>query len=141
MLDFSHSNEYVVIRYVRCIPREFMGPQAIFIFYLACALGAFALHNAIGFYQIHELRNQLSSSSIPMNEIDSIIKNTDRSNLISVLEEFLRKTIMQLMQILLPIFNYVLLQWLELLVQSLAYYRHSLFCFQILNLDYTLRFQ
>jgi len=66
------------------------GPKRFFIFYLACALGAFALHNALGFYQIYELRNQLSSSSIPMNEIDAIIKNTDRSNLIPVIEEFFK---------------------------------------------------
>lgn len=50
------------------------GPKRFFIFYLACGLGAFVLHNAIGVYQIYELRQQLSAS-LPMDTIDQIIKN------------------------------------------------------------------
>ena len=65
------------------------GPKRFFIFYVACALGSFALHNAIGVYQIHELRANLVSLRIPMDAVDSIIRNTDRSALIEVLENYL----------------------------------------------------
>ena len=65
------------------------GPKRFFIFYVACALGSFALHNAIGVYQIHELRANLVTLRIPMDAVDSIIRNTDRSALIEVLENYL----------------------------------------------------
>ena len=66
------------------------GAKRFFIFYLACAFGSFALHNAIGVYQIHELRAQLTASNFPMNEIDSIIKGTDRKELIGIIEEYMK---------------------------------------------------
>ena len=66
------------------------GPKRFFIFYVAFALGSFALHNAIGVYQIHELRANLVTLRIPMDAVDSIIRNTDRSALIEVLENYLK---------------------------------------------------
>jgi membrane associated rhomboid family serine protease len=66
------------------------GPKRFFIFYLACAMGSFALHNALGFYQIHELRSQLVATNLPMDAIDSIIKNNDSATLISTLEEYMQ---------------------------------------------------
>jgi membrane associated rhomboid family serine protease len=65
------------------------GPKRFFIFYIACALGSFALHNAIGVFQIFQLRENLVALQIPMDAVDSIIKNTDRSTLIEVLENYL----------------------------------------------------
>ena len=50
------------------------GPKRYFIFYLASAMGAFALYNAIGVYQIQELKQQLASH-YSLSEIDNLIKS------------------------------------------------------------------
>ena len=37
------------------------GPKRFFIFYIASAIGAFALYNMIGVYEIHQLKNALAN--------------------------------------------------------------------------------
>ena len=51
------------------------GPKRFFIFYLACALGAFALHNAIGVYELQQLKQALIAQNLPIDEIDNLVKN------------------------------------------------------------------
>jgi membrane associated rhomboid family serine protease len=50
------------------------GPKRFFIFYLACALGAFALHNAIGVYELQQLKQALIAQNLPIDEIDNLVK-------------------------------------------------------------------
>ncbi len=50
------------------------GQKKFFIFYLASAMGSFALYNAIGVYQLQEIKLQLASH-YSLNEIDNLIKN------------------------------------------------------------------
>lgn len=52
------------------------GPKRYFIFYISCALGAFALYNGIGVYQMIESKNALKSSMIDLTVIDNIIKTS-----------------------------------------------------------------
>ncbi len=54
---------------------QLWGPKRFFIFYIASALGAFALYNIIGVYQIHELKNSLSSS-LDLETLNNIIKSS-----------------------------------------------------------------
>ena len=49
------------------------GPKRFFIFYLACAFGAFALYNAIGVYEIELLKSQLIDAGFNMEDINSLI--------------------------------------------------------------------
>lgn len=60
---------------------QIWGPKRYFIFYLASAIGAFALYNAIGVFHLVNLRNELSSV-FPMQDIDNLIinKNIDALN-------------------------------------------------------------
>jgi len=53
------------------------GPKRFFIFYIACALGAFGLYNVIGVYEIETLKDQLVSQGYNLNEINSLLKNGD----------------------------------------------------------------
>jgi membrane associated rhomboid family serine protease len=64
------------------------GPKRFFIFYVASALGAFALHNSIGIYQIYELRAGLNTY-LPMDQIDAIIAATDRKHIGNALENYM----------------------------------------------------
>ena len=50
------------------------GPKRFFIFYIASALGAFALYNIIGFYEISVLKSQLSSF-IDMDFVNQILRS------------------------------------------------------------------
>jgi membrane associated rhomboid family serine protease len=50
------------------------GPQRFFLFYIISALGAFALHNAMGVYEIHQLKQALISQNIPIDQIDNLLK-------------------------------------------------------------------
>ncbi len=52
------------------------GPKRFFIFYLISALGAFALYNIIGAYQIFELKNSFSHL-INVDALDQIIKTSE----------------------------------------------------------------
>lgn len=65
------------------------GPKRFFIFYVSCALGAFALHNVIGVYQIYELKQHLSSS-FPMESIDNIIRNNSDGQTVDALNDYIR---------------------------------------------------
>jgi membrane associated rhomboid family serine protease len=47
------------------------GPKRFFIFYVASAMGAFALYNGIGVYQIIELKSQLLSLGVDVQAIDN----------------------------------------------------------------------
>ncbi|HLP54547.1 MAG TPA: rhomboid family intramembrane serine protease [Fluviicola sp.] len=51
------------------------GPKRYFIFYICCALGAFALYNAIGVSEIAELRSQLLSKGVDVAQLESLMKN------------------------------------------------------------------
>ena len=50
------------------------GPQRFFLFYVISALGAFALHNAIGVYELNQLRQILVSQNLPLDEINDLLK-------------------------------------------------------------------
>lgn len=68
------------------------GPKRFFLFYISAAMGAFALYNAIGVYQLMELSNQLSQK-INMDEFDLIIaQSRDLDELNSNLNQFFSKT-------------------------------------------------
>lgn len=65
------------------------GPKRYFIFYIISALGAFALYNVIGVYQIHELKNSFTGT-LDMNIIDSIIKNShSKAELLTEINNYL----------------------------------------------------
>jgi membrane associated rhomboid family serine protease len=51
---------------------QLWGAKRFFIFYVACAMGAFALYNAIGAFQLFELSETLSSS-VNMDEFNTIL--------------------------------------------------------------------
>ncbi|MFN5784411.1 MAG: rhomboid family intramembrane serine protease, partial [Flavobacteriia bacterium] len=45
---------------------QLWGPKRFFIFYIACALGAFALYNILGVSEIHSLKKQLTDLGYDM---------------------------------------------------------------------------
>jgi membrane associated rhomboid family serine protease len=49
------------------------GPKRFFIFYIASALGAFALYNILGVYEISQLKAQIVSEGINLTEINQAI--------------------------------------------------------------------
>jgi len=51
------------------------GPKRFFLFYFACGIGAFALYNAIGVWEIMELKRQLVSMGYDISTMDSILIN------------------------------------------------------------------
>jgi membrane associated rhomboid family serine protease len=51
------------------------GPKRFFIFYIVSAIGAFALYNIIGVYEIHQLKNALSST-IDIDSVNNIIRES-----------------------------------------------------------------
>ncbi len=65
------------------------GPKRFFIFYIASALGAFALYNFIGFFQIYELKSQLSSV-IDIDYVNHILRNSSSSDVINELNGYVR---------------------------------------------------
>ena len=65
------------------------GPKRFFIFYIASALGAFALYNIIGFYQINELKSQLTSV-VDMEYINHILRSSSTKTVINDLNEYVR---------------------------------------------------
>ena len=50
------------------------GPKRYFIFYISCALGAFALYNAIGFSEIMEMKQQLISYKVDITELNYVME-------------------------------------------------------------------
>ena len=65
------------------------GPKRFFIFYISSALGAFALYNIIGFYQINELKSQLTSV-VDMEYINHILRSSSTNTVINDLNEYVR---------------------------------------------------
>lgn len=51
------------------------GPKRFFIFYVACAIGAFALHNMIGMVEIYKLKNILVNQGLPIENINHMLKS------------------------------------------------------------------
>jgi membrane associated rhomboid family serine protease len=58
------------------------GPKRFFIFYLSCALGAFALYNGIGVYQIMELKHKISALGIDVTMLNEHALKNDGTILI-----------------------------------------------------------
>ena len=52
------------------------GAKRFFIFYISSAIGAFALYNIIGVYEIHQLKNALVSS-VDIEMINNVIKESN----------------------------------------------------------------
>ena len=52
------------------------GPKRFFIFYIASAIGAFALYNIIGVYEIHQLKNALVGT-LDIEIINNILKESN----------------------------------------------------------------
>jgi membrane associated rhomboid family serine protease len=76
------------------------GPKRFFIFYVASAIGAFALYNIIGVYQIIQLKEQLTQLGYDLTSINQIIANNDLTQIpllhpddTSILSEYLSKSI------------------------------------------------
>ncbi|MGV3630235.1 MAG: rhomboid family intramembrane serine protease [Bacteroidota bacterium] len=59
------------------------GPKRFFIFYIACALGAFALYNGIGVYQIMELKSKLYALGIDVTALNEHAFKNDGTILIN----------------------------------------------------------
>jgi membrane associated rhomboid family serine protease len=49
------------------------GPKRFFIFYVSCAIGAFALYNAIGVYEIELLKEELISLGYNIEDVNAMI--------------------------------------------------------------------
>lgn len=49
------------------------GPKRFFIFYISCALGAFALYNALGVYELELLKDELVSLGYNIDEVNATI--------------------------------------------------------------------
>lgn len=58
------------------------GPKRFFIFYISAAIGAFALYNIIGVYQIMELKSALISKGYDITLINMGIINGDFGNIL-----------------------------------------------------------
>ena len=58
------------------------GPKRFFIFYLACALGAFGLYNIFGVFEIESLKNQLLLEGYNLNNTNYLIMNNNSLDLI-----------------------------------------------------------
>jgi membrane associated rhomboid family serine protease len=76
------------------------GPKRFFIFYIASAIGAFALYNIIGVYQIIQLKEQLTQLGYDLTSINQIIANNELSQIpllhpddTNILSEYLSKSI------------------------------------------------
>jgi membrane associated rhomboid family serine protease len=50
------------------------GPKRFFILFVGAAIGAFALYNAIGVYQIIELKQQLQARGLDVDSINNLMK-------------------------------------------------------------------
>jgi membrane associated rhomboid family serine protease len=51
------------------------GPKRFFLFYFACGIGAFALYNAIGVWEIIELKKDLVALGYDLSTLDNILIN------------------------------------------------------------------
>lgn len=80
--DFLHIffNMFLLVSFGSHLERIW-GPKRYFIFYIACGLGAFALYNAIGVYQLHELKQSLITLGVNIDSVNYGISNNDFSNI------------------------------------------------------------
>jgi membrane associated rhomboid family serine protease len=62
---------------------QIWGPKRFFIFYMATALGAFALYNVMGVYEIQQLKALIIKDGFNLNEINQLIVNNDRNGLMA----------------------------------------------------------
>lgn len=63
------------------------GPKRFFLFYFACGIGAFALYNAIGVWEIMELKRQITSLGYDVSTMDNILVNNFPADATSALEQ------------------------------------------------------
>jgi membrane associated rhomboid family serine protease len=68
--DFLHIlfNMLILVMFGAHLERLW-GPKRFFIFYISCGLGAFALYNAMGVMELHNLKNQLISSGYDIHTL------------------------------------------------------------------------
>jgi len=59
------------------------GPKRFFIFYVASALGAFALYNILGVYEISQLKSAIIAEGFNLDEINQLIINNNRNELLA----------------------------------------------------------
>lgn len=71
------------------------GPKRFFIFYIASALGAFALYNAIGVYEIEMLKNQLIESGFKLDEINALISKNQYNKELYMHNEIYREYVIK----------------------------------------------
>jgi len=50
------------------------GPKRYFILYISAALGAFALYNAMGVYEIMQLKKQLGAMGVDLHQINALLE-------------------------------------------------------------------
>lgn len=62
---------------------QIWGPKRFFIFYMATALGAFALYNVMGVYEIQQLKALIIKDGFNLNEINQLIINDNRDGLMA----------------------------------------------------------
>jgi len=72
---------------------QLWGPKRFFIFYIACALGAFALYNILGVSEIHSLKKQLTDLGYDMQSVNEHIR-TNTSFMYNPQDEWLIKEYM-----------------------------------------------
>jgi membrane associated rhomboid family serine protease len=63
------------------------GPKRFFLFYFACGIGAFALYNAIGVWEIMELKSQITSLGYDVSTMDNILINNFPLDATNALEQ------------------------------------------------------
>jgi membrane associated rhomboid family serine protease len=62
---------------------QIWGPKRFFIFYMATALGAFALYNVMGVYEIQQLKALIIKDGFNLNEVNQLIINDNRDGLMA----------------------------------------------------------
>lgn len=75
------------------------GPKRFFIFYVSCALGAFALYNGIGMYQLHEIKQVLATNNVDLTPYNDLIlryandaPNPENLDMIPYLQDYIAKS-------------------------------------------------
>lgn len=59
------------------------GPKRFFIFYIATALGAFALYNILGVYEISQLKSAIISEGFSLDDVNRWIITNNREELLA----------------------------------------------------------
>ena len=62
---------------------QIWGPKRFFIFYISTALGAFALYNIMGVYEVMQLKSMMISQGFNIDEINQLILNNDQTALLA----------------------------------------------------------